>query len=130
MLTLPGPQGWVGFQIASVALKAPPSAVEVRVSFVASLEVGGMVKAGDADADPVAFARTMRATIVAVNSARAAGAQTVIDATLRVPAVLGPSGWVYNGQPLKAGLAFQFETVSYVIRGQVIGIRTPPPAHQ
>jgi hypothetical protein len=127
MLTLPGPEGWVLFQIASAALNAPPSTVEVRVSFTASPDVAGMVNDGDADANAVGYASAMRATIVAINSTQAARSAGVIDATLRVPAVLGPSGWVYNNQPLKAGLPFQFETVTYVIRGQVTSMKTPAP---
>ncbi len=128
MLTLPGPQGWVNFQVASVAISAAPSVVEVRVVFAASPETAAMVKAGDVDANAVAYARTLRATIVAVNGLRTGSG--AIDATLRVPAVLGPSGWVYNNQPIKAGLPFQFETTTYVIRGQVTSMKAPAPVHQ
>ena len=134
MLTLPGPQGWVNFQIASVALSAAPSVVELRVVFVASPEIAAMVNAGDVDADVVSYARASRATIVAVNGPRpvsggADAATRAIDVTLRVPATLGPSGWVYNNQPIKAGLPFQFETTTYVIRGQLTSLKAPAPVH-
>jgi hypothetical protein len=127
MLTLPAARGWVGFQITSVALSATPSVVNLRVTFATSPEIAAMVKPGDVDADAVAFASSMRATIAAVNALRPAGGQTVIDATLSVPAALGPSGWVYGNQPLKAGMPFRFETVTYVISGQVTSMKTPAP---
>ena len=127
MLTLPAAQGWVGFQISSVALSLTPTVVNLRVTFVTSPEVAAMVAAGDVDADAVAYASSIRATIAAVNERHSAGGQTVIDATLSVPAALGPSGWIYGNQLLKAGLGFRFETVRYVISGQVTGMKTPVP---
>jgi hypothetical protein len=127
MLTLPAAQGWVDFQIASVALSATPGVVSLRVTFVSSPEVAAMVKAGDVDADAVAYASSIRAAIASVVFRPGAG-QTTIDATLSIPATLGPSGWVYNNQPLKAGLPFRFETLTYVITGQVTGMKAPASA--
>jgi hypothetical protein len=55
---------------------------------------------------------------------RATGADPrTIDATFRVPAVQASSGWVYQNQPLKAGLPFRFETSRYVIQGQALAVR-------
>jgi hypothetical protein len=127
LLTLPGPQGWVGFQIATVALPAAPAVVVVRASFVARSEIAQIVKAGDVDADAVAYATP--ATIVAATT-RAIGPDSVIDATLRMPAVRGPSGWVYNNQPLKAGMPIRFETARYLIQGQIVRVQTPGEAER
>jgi hypothetical protein len=125
MLMLPGPQGWVAFQIATVALPAAPALVMVRASFHTRSEIAHVVKAGDADVNAVAYATP--ATIVAVNSVQGGGgADSVLDATLRVPAVRGPAGWVYDNQAIKAGLPIRFETAGYVIQGQIIKVDIPP----
>jgi hypothetical protein len=121
MLTLPAAGGWVNFQISTAALTTAPSVVTLRVHFTTAPEVAAMVKAGDLDANAVAYA--IRAKVASVSALGAGG--TAFDATLNVPAALGPTGWVYNSQALKAGLPFRFETVSYVISGQVIGITVP-----
>jgi hypothetical protein len=121
MLMLPASQGWVGFQIGTVALTATPAVVTVRVLFSATPAVAAMIKAGDVDVDAVAYASALRAKVVAVNSVSGGTA----DATLAVPATLGSTGWVYNNQPLKAGLPLRFETASYVMTGQVIGMTAP-----
>jgi len=49
MLTLPGPQGWVAFQIATVALPAAPALVMVRASFHTRSEIARIVKVGERD---------------------------------------------------------------------------------
>jgi hypothetical protein len=126
MLSLPASQGWVGFQIGTVALTATPSVVTLRVLFSATPEIVAMVKAGDVDADAVSYASAVRARVVSVNPAGAGGA--TVDAILTVPAAPGPAGWVYNNQALKAGLPFRFETAGYVITGQVVGLTPPSPA--
>jgi hypothetical protein len=123
MLTLPASQGWVDFQIGTVALTGPASVVTLHVQFTTAPEVAAMVKAGDVDANAVAYASAMRAKVAAVSALRAGG--TGFDATLNVPAALGPNGWIYNNQVLKAGLPFRFETAGYVINGQVIGLTAP-----
>jgi hypothetical protein len=120
MLTLPASRGWVSFQIGTVALTGTPSIATVRVLFSATPEIGGLVKAGDVDADELSSGSAVRAKIVSANRTGSS-----IDATLAVPAIAGPLGWVYNNQPLKAGLPFRFETASYVINGQLIGVMPP-----
>lgn len=121
MLTLPAPQGWINFQISTVALTAAPAVVTVRALFSTTPEIAAMVQAGDVDADAVAYTNAQRARIVAVHSARGG----IVDATLTVPASRGPSGWIYNNQPLKAGLPLRLETERYVVSGQVIGLTAP-----
>ena len=121
MLMLPASEGWVGFQISTVALTAAPAVATVRVLFSATPAVAAMMRAGDVDVDAVAYATALRAKVVTVNSISGGTA----DATLAVPAALGSTGWIYNNQTLKAGLPLRFETASYVITGQVIGMTTP-----
>jgi Domain of unknown function (DUF4330)/IPT/TIG domain len=125
MLTLPASAGWISFQISTVALTAAPTLVTLRVTFSAAPEVATMIKAGDLDVDAVAYASTVRAKVVGINAVRGG---TAVDATLTVPATLGPTGWFYNNQPLKAGLPFRFETAGYVVNGQVIGVNPPAAA--
>lgn len=124
LLTLSGPDGPVNFQIGSVMIPVEATVVEVRVLFQTHPEIAAMVSAGDTDASPVAYTGVSKATISAIN-ARSGG---TIDATLRVPAVRGTSGWIFNGQPLKAGLPFRFETAGYVMNGQVTSLKAPRAA--
>jgi len=86
-------------------------------------EIARIVKVGDVDANAVAYATP--ATIAAVNGVQSGGADAVLDATLRVPAVRGPAGWVYDSQAIKAGLPIRFETAGYVIQGQIIKVDIP-----
>jgi hypothetical protein len=122
MLTLPASQGWVNFQIATVALSATPAVVTLRALFSTAPEIAEMVKVGDIDADAVAYSSAVRARVVSINGVRGG---TAVDVTLKVPAALGPTGWLYNSQLLKAGLPFRFETAGYVINGQVISVMLP-----
>jgi hypothetical protein len=100
--------------------------VNLRATFVTSAAIAASVKPGDQDANAVAFASSMRATIAAVN-AYARRRSNRHRRALNVPAALGPSGWVYGTQPLKAGMPFRFETAAYVINGQVTSMKTPVP---
>ncbi len=122
MLTLPAAAGWVGFQITTVALTTTPAVVTLRVTFSAAPEVAALMKAGDVDVDAVAYSNAMRAKVVAINGTRGG---TAVDATLAVPAALGPTGWFYNNQPLKPGLPLRFETARYVMNGQVTAMNAP-----
>ena len=60
---------------------------------------------------------------------RQAGLLNLAMARLRVPATESSTGWNYLGQPLKVGVDYTFETVSYVLRGQIVDMRVPnrPP---
>jgi len=121
IINLPGVNGWTTFQIATVALPAPPSMLTVHAVFSVHPDVAAMVKGGDTDAKAVAYANP--ASVAAVNARRTISpTQAVLDLTLRLPATLGSAGWTYNTQTIKAGLPIQFETADYSIAGQVLGV--------
>src|SRR5262249_48136683 len=129
LLTLPGIDGWVTFQIASVALPGETSTLTVRAEVTARPEIAALVKAGDADASAIAY--STRATVAAVSGVRAVSpAATTMDLTLRVPAVRGPSGWVYNAHVLKAGLPIRFESANYVVDGTIVKVDAPAESRQ
>jgi len=119
LLTVPGPDGWATFQVATVVLPLDAPTVEVHALFTTTPDVAAMVKAGDSDADAVSYSDGARARIVTINRA----VNGTIDATLRVPALPATAGWVFHNQPLKAGLPFRFETSAYVIDGTALGVK-------
>jgi IPT/TIG domain-containing protein len=125
LLTLPGIDGWVTFQVATVALPGETAMLTVHAVADARPEIAALVKAGDLDANAVAYAT--RASVAAVVSVRPMSpTDSVIDLTLRVPAVQGPAGWVYNTQVIKAGLPIRFESANYVLQGTVLKVDAPP----
>jgi hypothetical protein len=137
MPTLPGPHGWVTFQIADVHDTAAPAIAEAHVSLVASPEAAGQMKVGDVDAGPKVAAAGRGATIVAVrtlpggdNPGRqtAGGAARIVDLTVRVPVERLAAGWAYKDVPVKVGAPFTFETGGYVVQGEVTAVTLPPAA--
>jgi hypothetical protein len=121
LLSLPGPRGWVNFQIASVALPVSRPTVEVRAEFSVAREIAAMVAVGDMESDILSHAVDERARIVSVTRAGSADPARLL-VTLRLPVVNGPMGWLYNDQPVKAGLPLRFETASYVMTGQLLAV--------
>jgi hypothetical protein len=141
ILTVAGPKGWMSFQIDEVHLASAPASVQAHVRFVASPEVLARMRNGDVDASLKARAEGHSASLVSIGTPRtAAGAEAgaqppigggrVVDVTVRVPIELTPGGWVYKEQLLKAGAAFTFETVAYVLKGEVIDVTLPTAALQ
>ena len=124
ILALPGSQGWVNFQISTVALTAAPSVVTVRVQFAATPDVLAMVKVGDRRCGRGGLCERAPSE----GGRRPWLQRGALDATLAVPAALGPTGWMYNNQPLKPGLPLRFETVGYVVTGQVTGLTPSAPS--
>jgi hypothetical protein len=49
---------------------------------------------------------------------------------LKVPAVRGPTGWIYNTQAIKAGLPIRFESSAYVIDGTIVKVDAPAESRQ
>jgi hypothetical protein len=138
MLTLAASQGWVNFQIAEVHAGGSPVTAVARVRLVASAEVAARIKAGDVDSNAKVLSELHAATILAVNGVRAApaadagpeapigGSLRIVDATIRVPIESAPGGWVYKELPFKAGAPFSFETMPYVVHGEVADVTWPP----
>ena len=85
------------------------------------LGVGGQIN-GPQFRRIVTYGTSARARLVSIDRS-AGGDPRTIEATFRVPAVQAASGWVYQNQPLKAGLPFRFETSSYAIQGQALAVR-------
>ena len=137
MLTLAGPRGWINFQISEVHLASSPATVQARVRFLVTPEMLAAMKAGDADTSPNARAQGHAATIVALGAPRAvsaseAGARAplgggvrLVDATVRVPVERAAAGWTYKDQPFKTGAPFTFETLQYVVQGEVSDAMLP-----
>ena len=43
-------------------------------------------------------------------------------AKLSIPVIQMPTGWLYRGQPIKAGAGMVFDTPTYVIRGTILSM--------
>jgi hypothetical protein len=136
-IVLPGPHGWVRYQIRSV--HAPPTAspiVDVRVRFAGEPELLGAVKIGDTDGGTYAVATSRHATISALGASRAlttsegaalgGGGSRAIDATVRIPADAVGASWTYHNRTLKAGAPFTFETPRYIVHGQILSVAPSP----
>jgi hypothetical protein len=140
LLTLAGPGAWVNFQIDEVHLAGPPQSVEAHVRFVVMPEVQAKVKAGDVDRGAKLPARSYAATLVSIGGARpiaaseagglapVGGPLRALDVRIRVPIEQVSGGWIYKGEPFKAGAPFTFETPEYIMRGQVSDVVLPPAA--
>jgi hypothetical protein len=129
LLTLPGVDGWVPFQIATVSLPGETATLTVLVEVTTRPEIAASVRAGDLDANTIAYAT--RASVAAVTAVRAVSPlASSMDLTLKVPAVRGPSGWIYDMQLIKAGLPIRFESTAYVINGTIVKVDAPAEARQ
>jgi hypothetical protein len=137
-LTLPGPTGWVPFQIDEVHLTSEPVMAQARVRFVSTAEILAKMQAGDVDTNSTGLAAKYQAVIVSLGASRAVAASEaggflpiggnarVIDAVVRVPVEMRPAGWAYRDKAVKAGEPFKFETIQYSVRGSVLDFTTPP----
>lgn len=142
-LTLAGPTGWVSFQIDEVHLAAEPSLAQARVRFVSTAEVLAKMKIGDVDTGTAGLAANYQAAIVSFGASRAlapaeagplmpaGGNPRVLDAVVRVPIEVTPTGLTYKEHPLKAGEPFTFESTQYTVSGGVLDVgapSAPPPS--
>jgi hypothetical protein len=137
-LTLPGPTGWVPFQIDEVHLTAEPVMAQARVRFVSTAEILAKMKPGDVDTNSTGLAAKYQAAIISLGGSRAVPASEagvslpiggnahVMDAVVRVPVEMRPGGWAYRDKAVKAGEPFKFETLQYTVSGSVLDITTPP----
>lgn len=117
-----------------------PGVATVRVRFVATPGVLDILRAGDVDVPGAAgAAEADRAVLMTIGADRqstsmpvmvnrdGAGRQIQLPAvsftgTVRVPVVYAASGWVYKGLAIKVGAGFQFETISGIVAGWIVGV--------
>jgi hypothetical protein len=113
----------------------------VRARFAALPEAAALIKVGDVDFRVSRFdggsgvegtGETLRATILSIDSERetvigmaeVSGARlpeprVTFEATLRVPVIMSPRGWIYAREPVKVGVLFNFEGPAYSMDGRV-----------
>ena len=122
--------------ITVVPLSAPITAIAtVRVRFVAGQEVLDVMNIGDVDLSGlVAQEDTEGAVLMAIGQDRqridglfsdgllgrnfqVEGSTLSFTGRVRVPVVLGQSGWTYRNQAIKVGAGFTFESILGVMRG-------------
>jgi hypothetical protein len=139
-LTLPGPNGWVNFQIAEAHTTVKLPAARARVTFIVTPALLTRIKVGDTDRGPGANASGSGARIVSLDGVAAASASAVahgpimagdaraLTATLQVPIQQAAGGWSYKREPFKIGGPFTFETAEYVVHGEIADMTLPPPA--
>ena len=139
VLSLPGPDGWILFQIRTVHVASPAPVSEARVRFVVPAEALGAMKPGDVDGVPTGTPASHQATLVAIVSstpiaaadagpaAPLGGNLRAVDATVRLPLDASSGQWSYRGAPVKIGAPFAFETSRYIARGTILSM-TPPTA--
>lgn len=116
----------------------------VRVRFAAAREVLEVVKTGDIDVPGAGVVtESDRAVLTEIGVDRQpttiAGVVTTGSLTrqlhqpgvtftgmVRVPVVSTPTGWAYKDRPIKAGAAFQFETVAGIMTGWIVDVTVEP----
>ena len=122
--------------ITVVPPPAPITAIAtVRVRFVAGQEVLDVMNIGDVDLSGlVAQEDTEGAVLMAIGQDRqridglfsdgllgrnfqVKGSTLSFTGRVRVPVVLGQSGWTYRNQAIKVGAGFTFESILGVMRG-------------
>mgnify|MGYP001331586556 FL=1 len=122
--------------ITVVPPSAPITAIAtVRVRFVAGQEVLDVMNIGDVDLSGlVAQEDTEGAVLMAIGQDRqridglfsdgllgrnfqVEGSTLSFTGRVRVPVVLGQSGWTYRNQAIKVGAGFTFESILGVMRG-------------
>jgi hypothetical protein len=136
-MAYPGPRGWIRYQVTAVhAPSVSSSTVDARVRFVGEPELLALVTAGDVDAGAYAATERHHATLTSVGIVRALSpneaasgafgvtASRAVDATVRVPADRLATEWKYQNRPLKVGAPFTFETSRYIVRGEVVSVRS------
>jgi len=110
----------------------------VRVRFVAGQEVLDVMNIGDVDLSSlVAQEDTEGAVLMAIGQDRqridglfsdgllgrnfqVEGSTLSFTGRVRVPVVLGQSGWTYRNQAIKAGAGFTFESILGAMRGFIL----------
>ena len=125
--------------ITVVPPSAPITAIAtVRVRFVAGQEVLDVMNIGDVDLSGlVAQEDTEGAVLMAIGQDRqridglfsdgllgrnfqVEGSALSFTGRVRVPVVLGQSGWTYRNQAIKAGAGFTFESILGAMRGFIL----------
>ena len=124
--------------ITVVSPSAPITAIAtVRVRFIAGQEVLDVMNIGDVDLSGlVAQEDTEGAVLMAIGQDRqridglfsdgllgrnfqVEGSTLSFTGRVRVPVVLGQSGWTYRNQAIKIGAGFTFESISGVMGGVI-----------
>jgi len=125
--------------ITVVSPSAPITAIAtVRVRFIAGQEVLDVMNIGDVDLSGlVAQEDTEGAVLMAIGQDRqridglfsdgllgrnfqVEGSTLSFTGRVRVPVVLGQSGWTYRNQAIKVGAGFTFESILGVMRGSIV----------
>ena len=123
----------------AITVVSPPAPITViatlRVRFVAGQEVLDVMNIGDVDLSGlVAQEDTEGAVLMAIGQDRqridglfsdgllgrnfqVEGSALSFTGRVRVPVVLGQSGWTYRNQAIKVGAGFTFESILGVMRG-------------
>ena len=112
------PAGALPLQIDEVQTDDPITPVRMIVQFGGAAELLAAMKPGDHDQvlddnELASAARVVAADGVSGNTRRA---------TISVGAQQTASGWVFQGDPLRAGRAFVFRTLHYELVGTVVAI--------
>jgi hypothetical protein len=113
----------------------------VRVRFVVSPEVVGLLKRADEDLGARAHPADQTATLVSftekgeanasmlrderVRQAIPTGRLVMVEGVLTVPVMETSLGWKYKGGLVKVGAPFSFETAAYTMDGGVIEVTVP-----
>ena len=145
-LLLPQGHGVFRFLISEVRGTAEPVPGHVRVHFVARPELRNLIKVGDTDVSLFGERGERSATLTAVGEMQTLESQVSItldpepdpsrrqayhsvpqqviafDATLNVPLERGRLGWQYQGDLVKVGSPFAFDTALYTLRGWVVEV--------
>ena len=125
--------------ITVVSPSAPITAIAtVRVRFIAGQEVLDVMNIGDVDLSGlVAQEDTEGAVLMAIGQDRqridglfsdgllgrnfqVEGSTLSFAGRVRVPVVLGQSGWTYRNQAIKVGAGFTFESILGAMRGSIV----------
>ena len=125
--------------ITVVSSSAPITAIAtVRVRFIAGQEVLDVMNIGDVDLSGlVAQEDTEGAVLMAIGQDRqridglfsdgllgrnfqVEGSTLSFTGRVRVPVVLGQSGWTYRNQAIKVGAGFTFESILGAMRGSIV----------
>ena len=126
----------------AITVVSPPAPITViatlRVRFVAGQEVLDVMNIGDVDLSGlVAQEDTEGAVLMAIGQDRqridglfsdgllgrnfqVEGSTLSFTGRVRVPVVLGQSGWTYRNQAIKVGAGFTFESILGAMRGSIV----------
>lgn len=145
-LSLPGGRGYFRFLIREVGPTTDPIPGQVRVRFVTRPEVRNLIKVGDVDVSSLADGHESSASLIALGATQTLDTQVNItidpepdpnrrqsyhsvpqqlvefEATMSVPLDEGRLGWQYQGELIKVGSPFSFDTPLYTIRGWVLQV--------